>query len=345
MLKSLKKFYQKINKGGADFDIDLFSRPQHVCLDVSNVCQLKCVSCPNTNKTIKKVLGSGVMTFENYQRFIEAHPWITKVELSNWGEVFLNPELKNILEYSFKRNILLFIDNGANLNTVSEEVLEALVKYKVQSLSCSIDGASQETYSIYRVNGNYNQVIKNIRKINEFKKHYNSYSPGLKWQFVAFGHNEHEIKAARELADSLGMKFHLKLSWDDLYGKTFSPILNKEIIRVESGLGVADRKEFEEKYKRNYVDRCCSFFFNKPHINFDGKLLGCGINHWADFGNVFHEGIENCIKGERYQYTRQILMGLRPERKDIPCIHCKIYNFRKTHNNYITDEQLKKFPF
>jgi len=81
-----------------------------------------------------------------------------EIEWSNWGEVFLNPQLILMMEYAYKKNIRLTVGNGANLNTVTPEVLEALVKYKLRYITCSIDGVSQKTYQQYRVGGNIEQV-------------------------------------------------------------------------------------------------------------------------------------------------------------------------------------------
>ena len=211
----------------------------------------------------------------------------------------------------------------------------------MQSITCSIDGASQETYSQYRVNGNFDRVIENITRINEFKRRFNSDKPVLTWQFVAFGHNENEIGIARTMASGFGMKFQLKLSWDDLYTDTFSPIKNKELIKIESGLQVATRKEFEEKYGRNYLGGCCLNLWRSPNINYDGKLLGCCVNYWDDYGNVFEDGLENCLKSERYIYAKKMLMGLKKERKDIPCVRCKIYMTRKKLGSLVTFDQVK----
>ncbi len=44
--------------------------------------------------------------------------------------------------------------NGVNLNHARDEVLEGLVKYRVRGVKCSIDGASPETYRVYRIRGN-----------------------------------------------------------------------------------------------------------------------------------------------------------------------------------------------
>jgi MoaA/NifB/PqqE/SkfB family radical SAM enzyme len=55
-------------------------------------------------------------------------------------------------------------DVGVNLNNVKDAQLEALVKYRVKSMKVSIDGASQETYEQYRVGGNFDKVIANVKR-------------------------------------------------------------------------------------------------------------------------------------------------------------------------------------
>jgi MoaA/NifB/PqqE/SkfB family radical SAM enzyme len=121
--------------------------PQAIRLDLSTHCQLKCPSCPTAQGKIKEQLGAGFVSLENLQKFIDQNPEIIHIELSNWGEVLLNPELPLILEYAYQNNVIITISNGANLNTAKAETLESLVKYRVRQITCSIDGASQETYS------------------------------------------------------------------------------------------------------------------------------------------------------------------------------------------------------
>jgi MoaA/NifB/PqqE/SkfB family radical SAM enzyme len=64
----------------------------------------------------------------------------------------------------------LTADNGVNLNAAKEDVLEGLVKCNFRRITCSIDGASSETYKVYRVGGNLDKVLENIKKINCYKK-------------------------------------------------------------------------------------------------------------------------------------------------------------------------------
>ena len=137
--------------------------PLSIRLDVSTACQLKCRSCPTASGETAKFLGRGFLKFADFKNIVKSNPSICHIELSNWGEIFLNKELIDIVRYAYEHNVSLAANNGVNLNNVSDEVLEALVKYQFRKLKCSIYGASQETYSIYRVNGNFDQVIANIK--------------------------------------------------------------------------------------------------------------------------------------------------------------------------------------
>lgn len=318
----------------------MFSKPRIVHIDASPVCQLKCRTCPTARGATRANLGSGMLAPHDFRKFLEDHPWVTDIELSNWGEVFLNPALGEIFRIGFENQVILNIKNGANLNYAGEDTLEDLVRYRVREITCSIDGATQEVYSNYRVNGNIENVLANIRKINAFKEKYNSPYPALTWQFVAFSHNEHEIEKAALMAEDLKMSFRLKLSWDDLYFESYNPAQDKEKIRSFLKLDYASRQEYEEKYGKNFVHSACLQMWKSPRINADGKLLGCTINYWDHFGNVFEEGLQACMESEKMQATRQLLMGMKVERKDIPCYKCKVYKSMVKTGRYISESDL-----
>lgn len=311
-----------------------------VSLDASTICQLKCPACPTSDGSIAKSLGSGFLNVENFKKFVNENLNICHIELSNWGEVFLNPDIREIIRLAHEENIVLSADNGTNLNEVSDEVLEDLVQYKFRSLTCSIDGASQEVYSRYRVKGKLEKVFANIQKINSFKKKYKSSFPFLKWQFIVFEHNKHEIARARQLAKALNMEFFLKFSWNDLYGESFSPVINKAQVRKESPLGVADRMEYQEKYGVHYMDSCCKQLWLSPCINYDGRLLGCCVNYGKDYGNVFEKSLQVCLNNEKLAYAKNMLLGFKPPCEDIPCSSCKIYKSRMKYHLWIKEKDV-----
>jgi hypothetical protein len=267
------------------------------------------------------VLLRGYLKLDDFKQFIDRNPFVTHVELSNYGEAFLHPQLLQILEYAHDKNVALTIDNGANLNNARPEVLEGLVRYRLRSMTVSIDGASQETYVQYRVGGDFDAVIANVKTINEHKRLHRSQFPLLQWQFIAFGHNQHEIEKARRMAGELGMRFWVKLAWGDS-----SPVTNRELVARSSGVNACSREEFEKKYGHDYMQAICHGLWDSPQINWDGKMLGCARNFWGDFAaNAFKDGLLESINSEPMNYARQMLLGLRPPRSDIPCTSCVIY--------------------
>ena len=172
--------------------------PRAIRLEASSFCQLRCPSCPTTTGAIKRAIGSGFLRLDDFRNLLDQNPTLKEVELSNYGEIFLNPQLLEILKLAHERKIILTATNGVNLNNISDEVLEAIVKFQLRRMTCSIDGASAETYEVYRVRGNFDAVIENIKTINRLKQAYRSKFPLLRWQFIVFGHNEHELPKARQ---------------------------------------------------------------------------------------------------------------------------------------------------
>ncbi len=299
--------------------------PLSARLDASTICNLRCPTCPTTQgKVGRGAPGSGYLRLSDFQKFVDANPRVLHVELSNWGEIFMNPDIEKIIACAFSKSIALTANNGVNFSSVPEPVLEALVRYRFRSLSCSIDGATEETYRMYRRGGSLDQVLKNIRAINAHKQKYKTDFPILIWRLIVFGHNEHEIPEVKRLAAELGMSVHFKLAWDD---NRYSPLKDPEFVKAETGLEVTSLSEYHALHGEVYLQRViCSQMWNSPQINWDGKMLGCCENYWGDYGNVFEEGLAEVLNGEKMNYARKMLTGQAPARKDIPCTSCPYYH-------------------
>ena len=88
------------------------------------------------------MLGRGFLDPADLGRLLDANPQIRRVELSNYGEMFLNPALAGLLGVCHERRVAATGHNGANLNNARPEMLEAAVRYGMRVLTVSIDGAS-----------------------------------------------------------------------------------------------------------------------------------------------------------------------------------------------------------
>jgi hypothetical protein len=285
-------------------------------------------------------LGAGHLKLKDFERLLELNPEIRTVELSNYGEMFLNPQLPDLLACAYERKVVVSGSNGVNLNFASDAALNAIVKYRVKALTCSIDGITQETYARYRINGQLERVLAHVDRIRELRRLSAAAFPLLDWQFVAMGHNEHEIESARAMAHARGMHFFPRLSWNPDH----SPVVNKDLVRIQTGLGAASREEFREKKGVEYTRDICYQLWRAPVINWDGKLLGCCANYWGDFGsNVFTDGLAAGMRNPRLEYARQMLTGKVPSRPEIPCATCGQYRAMGRAEGWIEEKEVQ-FP-
>ncbi len=303
---------------------DLFSYvpPTSVRLSACSACQLSCPACDPHTRPEKRngVLGWGYLRAKDFAAFIRSNPSVKTIELAHSGEIFLNPELGIIIKDAFEQGVTLTARTGVNLNRVSRQMCEDLVKYHFQFIKVAIDGADEETYAQYRRGGNFTEVINNIRMINFYKEEYNSPFPQLEWQFIPFSHNEHLILKAIKMAQELNMKFSVKLNSKADY----APVRNKELIRHLSGFNSATRAEYSDQYGISpYLS--CYQLWTDPQINWDGKMTGCCANYFGEAGNVFQDGLEAVMKSKRYIDMKKTVLGTITPGGDVPCSLCPSY--------------------
>ena len=310
--------------------------PTSVCIEASASCQLACPGCKTPTHEIGPSRRRGSLGIEDFRKIVDDNPSLRHIELSNNGEMFLNPDLLSIMKYAHRRGVRLTAANGVNFNHVLPEVLEGLVEYGFFALTISIDGCTPETYETYRKKGKLEAVLGNIRALNAVKKRLASPLPHLVWQFIVFGHNEHEIVPAAFQAHRLGMQIRYKLQWDD----EFSPVIDGE--RVAKIVGAATRADYRKKHGQSYMSPICRQLWVSPVIDSDGTVLGCCKNWWGTFGaNVFREGLSDAVNAEPMRYARQMLQGAAPPRNDIPCTTCDVYRDRASSAAWVTQDEIE----
>ncbi|WP_051184553.1 radical SAM protein [Desulfatiglans anilini] len=310
--------------------------PAEARLDLSSLCQLRCVLCPVMSRGGRPFIGRGVMPLADFVEFVESNPRIRLIELGNSGEVFLNPDLPAILRYAAEKGVATRIAEGANLNDASDEALEAVVRCKVRFLRVAVDGATQATYRLYRVGGELRKVLGNIQKINAYKNRYNTRLPHLILQFITFPHNEHEMKKMAFIARAMDMTLELKINVFHGYPPLSNPGALTDL------LGYCDRESYQRKTGKPYMREICLQLWRSPQVNWDGRLLGCSGNKsvaYADYalGKAFAREVNN----PHIQYARRMLMGIAPQRDDIPCSVCELYADYRRYGQWFTPREIR----
>jgi len=138
--------------------------PRLVRFEVSNFCNLKCPMCPQPKK-MKRAKKN--MEFEFYRKMIDFNSYIKEVELFNWGEPLMNPNIVKFVQYASDRKMLTrFVTNGTLLNSnITRQLIEAGLDEIYFSLDNIYDGYEKiRKHSFEKVLENISEFIETARK-------------------------------------------------------------------------------------------------------------------------------------------------------------------------------------
>ena len=142
------------------------SLPFILGIDTGNICNLKCPLCPTGLGDSGK--NKGFLSFQHFKKiFDQLKESLLIVNLFNWGEPLLNKELIKIINYIKSEKKSVKVITSTNLNVEDNELLENLINSGIDKIIVSCDGASQETYGKYRVDGDFDLVVQNMRFLVE----------------------------------------------------------------------------------------------------------------------------------------------------------------------------------
>lgn len=310
------------------FDIPPRIDPEKIAavrLEAGSKCQLRCPACPTGRRETKDTpVGWGWLAAADFEGFLDRHPSVRTVELSNYGEILLNPQLARIAAAAAERGVVLEAKNGVNMNTATEESLAVLARFAVVAMS--IDGCSQETYVQYRRGGNFDNAWRNATRLVQLRREAGLPLSGILWQYVIFPHNEHEIGRAFELASELGITLYPKMSWDGSHRKLSDPGSVARFLGA-SDADIQDPGAFLERRfcGNNQSALICQQLWTTPQINWDGTLLGCCVNYTRSLGNVFETGLAKAMESAPYRQLMDVVTGRALATPETPCRTCHIY--------------------
>ncbi len=289
----------------------VWGMPGVIMIEPTNICNLKCPMCPSGNGSLKRA--KGYMEFDLYKKIIdEVSEYAFMVILWNQGEPFLNKDMVKMIKYAHSKRLYTLVSTNANIMPSAEDIVDS----GLDRLIVSLDGASQETYNQYRINGEIDKVIENVKKLVAAKKKKNSIFPKILWQFIVMKHNEHEIEPIRKLAkelgvDSLSLKTVQIYEKDDI--KNFLPENPKYRRYKISG------DDFELKFG---IKNRCRRIWDQPVINWNGEMAVCCFDKDIDFpvGNVRTNSVKSIFKNKKFQKMRNTILT---DRKSIKmCRNC-----------------------
>ncbi len=293
----------------------VWGMPYRYYLDPINVCNLRCPLCP----TGLGILGRprGRFDLAAFCRIIdEIAPYAYTVELYNWGEPFLHPDIVEMIRYAHSRRIAVRL--SSNMNSFSPELAQATVEAGLDRLIVSLDGSTQESYARYRRGGDLARVRANVRLLVEAKRRAHSETPFILARMLVMRHNEHEIGAVRTLAEALGAD---AFSIAPIFVDTTDASQVAEWLPAERALSAY---EGAPALANRWA---CAELWEAMTINWDGGLSPCCWVHQksTDLGNAFERPLRELWNGPAYRSARRAFArgGPKPPLVETVCNRCR----------------------
>lgn len=315
--------------------IEVKGRPYILFLDPCNYCNLRCPLCPTGMNELGRE--SSMLSFEDFKHYFDPHaPYLFEVILHNWGESLINKEVYKMIEYAQSRNVGTNL--SSNFSVLKPDDIERLLDSGLEYLIISLDGTDQESYNQYRVRGNFDRVIENVKLLLERRNARGQKLPVIEWQFIVMKHNEHQIEEAEEMAKELGvdllrfipvgLPFHVK-NRKELQEKWYPTSAQGRVEIDTQDLGT--QTNGQGKAAKEKAEPACFYLYRSMAINPDGGVSPCCIvdNSKLDFAQLSTDSevdIEGIWNNEKFRSGRALFSPKDiPGRKRTACDICPYF--------------------
>jgi MoaA/NifB/PqqE/SkfB family radical SAM enzyme len=281
----------------------LLGYPTVLTVEAANLCNLRCLYCFTGARDVSRTRAYFPRSL--YQRIMEElGDYLFEVELHNWGEPLLNKNIPDLIRIASERGIDTTISTNFSFPFDAARA-EELVSSGLSQLGVSLDGARQETYEQYRVRGDFDLALSNVRLMVEAKRKLGSATPRLIWEFHVFEHNKEDVELAKSMAKQLGMDTDISKGW--VVGPEWDPGGPYKFFQAPS------------------VD-CCQFLWQRAVINIDGGVAPCCGTFFKehDYGSVTERSFKEVWNNENFRTARTLFKarGRSENAKSLICYDC-----------------------
>ena len=276
----------------------ILGRPMNITIEQTNVCNLDCPVC----ETGAGILGrqSGHMSFDQFKTIIDkVGPHANTLMFYFMGEPFLNKHAYDMIAYA-KRAGIPFVETCTNGDFVDPI---KLVECGLDKVSFQIGGLTQQTHEIYRVKGNLDRVMRNLRESIRVRN--DRRSPlRIEVGLVLMKHNEHELPDFERTVRELGADAAVVI---DPCVRTIEQ--GHQFLPTDRGHWLYDERSFAQGVLRPKVlpDNTCPWIYYSIAIHVNGDVVPCCRDPKGEevMGNILKEDLDAIWNGPRYRAFRE----------------------------------------
>lgn len=258
--------------------------PAELSIELTNVCNLNCMLCDNSQITRPR----GFMSLENYKKLIdETAAHIKRVNFGVTAEPLLHTQVDAFIRYAKEKGIHTSLTTNA---TLLSRFTTRLLSTGLDNIVLSFDGMTRTSYEAYRrgaVEGvnNFQMAKTGIEQLCAERKQSNSQTPHITISFMVNRHNEHEIDTAKEWAKSIGADVLLLKSMHFNWAGQDKTIMQE---------WAPSNQEFVRHYDYRQLG-ICTWVRDNTVVYWNGEIASCCFDLVGNttFGNAFDKGFKS----------------------------------------------------
>ncbi len=169
-------------------------------VDISGICNLKCISCPRGN--FDEHRPAGFMSADVYaqvlDKILREDPYTGIISLYNWGDPLLNKALPEIVKLSNEKSVHTAISTNLSFKIDFEKVIQA----KPTWFRVSNSGWGKN-YETTHTGANWELFLANLYKLRDYKQQHH---PDMLVEvfFHIYQHNRDDYEKMQALCNELG---------------------------------------------------------------------------------------------------------------------------------------------
>lgn len=197
-----------------------FSDIRNVHLEIASMCNAECPWCPRNfwGHPYNGGYPETALALDQAKKIFnrEFLQQLTSIDINgNFGDIVMNPQGADIVEYFLAINPNLTISVSTNGSGRNRQFWQRLGRLKITVQFC-LDGL-EDTHSLYRQNTSWSRILTNAAA-------FIAAGGRAEWKMIEFDHNRHQIDECRQLSQQLGFtRFSLIQS-----ERTVAPVFDRK---------------------------------------------------------------------------------------------------------------------
>jgi len=258
--------------------------PLNLDIELTNVCNLKCVMCPRTVFSLGEG-GTGFIASDLYRKIIDdaSELGVPAIKLVWRGESTMHPEIIPFIKYAKNKGIIDVLLN-TNATLLDDELSQLLIDSGLDKIFFSFDSPYKEKYESIRVGANFDIVLDNIKRFMQLRDSSKMNKPIARCGMVRMEQNYTET---------------------DAFTKLFSDIV--DCVAYTDVFNLRETKDDSILEDNRFKNFTCPMPWQRLVISWEGKCYPCCRDEKETYqvGDISIQSINEIWKGDKLSKLRE----------------------------------------